>query len=180
MNLFEEPKKLAIIGTAGRGSDAEKLTGGHFEMMVRAAYTHCLNYGFRSFVSGGAAWSDHVAVALFKYCGFKIELHLPGESQDIATAAKYHAAFSQVLGRDTLAEVALAYESNGYSLRKGTFKQRNTRVANEATHFLAMTFGDGAKVKDGGTKDTVDKMLAMGKTGWHLDLHDFSLYVVRP
>lgn len=172
--------KLAIIGTAGRGDDREKLTLAHWFAMVGLAKMFADSQPVKGFVSGGAAWADHVAVALHFDLGLPLDLYLPGVAEDQRTAFKYHSRFSQVVGRDTKAELFKASLVFGNSyLERGTFKQRNTRVADNATDFLAMTFGDGPKVKDGGTADTVRKMLDQGKTGWHLDLHDFILHPVK-
>lgn len=176
--------KLAIIGTAGRGDDAEKLTPAHWEYMVAMAYAHAMGNRFHCLVSGGAAWADHVAVELVRRTeiDFMLDLHLPRSADAQETAAKYHAKFSRAIGReDTAQEVRDIIKRPLVNLYvQGGFKDRNTRVAKSATHFLAMTFGDGARVKDGGTKDTVDKMLALGKSGWHLDLHTMTLHEVCP
>lgn len=62
--------------------------------------------------------------------------------------------------------------------KHGGFKDRNTLVANAADVFLAMTFGNKREVRDGGTKDTVIKMLERPSTvtGYHLDLNTCKLY----
>jgi len=177
--------KLAIIGTAGRGDDAAKLTKGHFDAMVLCAANLLFRNQCNAIVSGGAAWADHVAIRLCQEGdsrGWEIislELRLPGTGVDVSTAIRYHSRFSAVIGRNTWKEVQEVYKLGVPFCRviqRGSFKDRNMSVANAATHFLAMTFGNGPCVKDGGTKDTVRKMLAQGKTGWHLDLNTMILH----
>ena len=58
------------------------------------------------------------------------------------------------------------------------FKQRNSLVA-QADHCLAMTFGDGPLLKDGGTADTMGKFLARPGHGnsYHFDLTAMRFYV---
>ena len=61
------------------------------------------------------------------------------------------------------------------------FKNRNTYVS-RAEFLLAMTFGRGRKVKDGGTLDTVEKYLdriiteSLTNHSFHVDLHDCSIH----
>jgi hypothetical protein len=80
--------KVAIIGTAGRRDDAQKLSGQTFQNMVEAA-ADLINRLIEekgveelTLISGGAAWADHVAVKLMlKPEGLKIKpklrLHMP-------------------------------------------------------------------------------------------------------
>lgn len=60
---------IAVIGTAGRGNDANKVDARLFERMVRAAKHILANvFGLPTgvcLVSGGAAISDHVAVRMY-------------------------------------------------------------------------------------------------------------------
>lgn len=170
--MFE--KTLAIIGTAGRGDDAKKLTIDHWRDMIQVAKEITESEKIGDLVSGGAAWADHVAVELYliEMSGLlKLKLFLPANEDDLMTAQNYHAHFSMVVGRNTWKEVMDIKHEN-----YGRFKDRNSKVAKHADIFLAMTFGSGPVVKDGGTKDTVDKMLKRGINGYHLDLHTMKLY----
>ena len=172
-------KTLAIIGPAGRKEDAVKLTVKHWNAMCKAAIELVeSNTRITSFVSGGAAWADHVAVRLAShYEGrYPLNLWLPAVNQDFQTAQYYHEKFSLVLGRDTWSEIFNAPSLTYHSL--GSFKDRNTKVAEAADHFLAITFGDGPNVKDGGTLDTVNKMRKRGVPGHHFDLNTFTLHPV--
>lgn len=169
--LIMFPKTLAIIGTAGRGDDAKKLTIDHWNEMVKVAEEIAKFEKATDLVSGGAAWADHVAVQLYFNKDIPLKLFLPANEDDLMTAQNYHAHFSMAIGRNTWKEVmGLKYESYG------RFKDRNSKVAKFGNVFLAMTFGDGAVVKDGGTKDTVEKMLKRDINGYHLDLNTMKLY----
>lgn len=57
------------------------------------------------------------------------------------------------------------------------FLERNLEVAQKADHCLAMTFGNGKRLKDGGTAHTMSNFLVKGMgTAWHLDLNTLKLY----
>lgn len=61
--------KIAIVGTAGRGSDAAKMSPAIFNKMAQYA-KQCISklspeHSKVILVSGGSAWADHVAVKLF-------------------------------------------------------------------------------------------------------------------
>ena len=67
---MSELVRVSIIGTAGRKDDANRMTAALFDQMCAKALdliTSDLNLDIRKvvLVSGGAAWSDHVAVKLF-------------------------------------------------------------------------------------------------------------------
>lgn len=163
-------KTLAIIGTAGRGSDLSKLSLSKYNTMVETCRSLYDNEGFTKVVSGGAAWADHVAISL----EVPISLWLPEYERDLKTAGYYHQAFSDTLSIDTWWTVM----NTPHNRYKG-FKDRNTKVAEEADCFIAMTFGDGPKVKDGGTADTVRKMMDRGIVGYHMDLHTDEVYIAE-
>lgn len=173
-DMLTQPKRtLAIIGTAGRRDDADRLTPEHWEMMVASARLVASEQSVTHLVSGGAAWADHVAVALRGT--YVVKLFLPESESDLDTARYYHRKFSRVLGHDTFAELDEVLDITHH----GGFKDRNTLVADSADVFLAMTFGEGASVKDGGTADTVRKMRRRGVPGYHLDLNDFTLHKLK-
>jgi plasmid maintenance system antidote protein VapI len=169
-------KTLAIIGTAGRQEDAKKLTKNHWRKMVAAAKRVVELEEITDLVSGGAAWADHVAVHLARNWQIPAEIWLPAKERDLQTAKYYHSKFSNVLGYDTWAEISSHKNLclNGF----GGFKERNTEVAQRANVFIAMTFGEGKKVKDGGTLDTVNKMQKRGINGYHLDLNALKLWKI--
>ncbi len=158
-------KTLAIIGTAGRKDDADKLTINHYRRMIQAANVVIELEKVTHLVSGGAAWSDWL---IYEFEDLPKKTILPAKEKDLETAKYYHNKF--------FAKIPDAAKMSGEVINHGGFFDRNLMVAKEADIFLAMTFGDGNEVKDGGTKHTVDNMLKQGKTGYHLDLSTLRLW----
>lgn len=159
-------KTLAIIGTAGRGPDYDKLNADIYKQMILAAEKVLKLEKITHLVSGGAAWADNIA------CEFpttKIKLYIPSIPKDIETSRYYHRKF-----RAKVPDAAIFGKAE--IIQGGGFLDRNLLVAAEADVFLAMTFGDKSEVKDGGTKHTVNAMLKQGKYGYHLDLNVLKLY----
>src|SRR6185437_11854761 len=76
-------QNVAIIGSAGRGNDSAKMNKPLFEAMCQEARRVIsedwkLRPDHDRLVSGGAAWSDHVAIQIAKGGVFgDIALHLP-------------------------------------------------------------------------------------------------------
>jgi len=171
---------LAIIGSAGRGSDGDKLrtNPAYWRMMSVIAQTVTCVIQPTRLVSGGAAFSDHLAVQLYLAGAVKdLSLHFPCpfradgkgfvESFDKfcpgRTASYYHRLFSAATGQDSLAQLAEAMTKGAIvKVNPGGFKARNSDVANEAEALLAFTFGEAGQpgLKDGGTANTVAKFLA--------------------
>lgn len=158
-------KTLAIIGTAGRGSDILHLNRKKWEFMLEVSRWLIADQKVDMLVSGGAAWADHCVVEI----DMPKHLWLPAWQSDLGVAQKYHKAFSKVLKRDTWDEVM----KSPRSAFKG-FKDRNALVARDADLYLACTFGERDKVKNGGTAHTVGLM--SGKPGWHLNLFEEMVY----
>lgn len=200
--------KLAIIGTAGRKDDAARLGGnpGHYyRRMLDAARQVAIYIGADTLVSGGAAWADFMAIALYleppnKY---QLELHLPAPfcvdagrgwafldtggvswiTNPGGTANHYLRQFAKQCepfgGEDFPWKQYKTVQADPevWTCRSQGFKERNLEVA-KADHCLAMTFGDGRKVKDGGTAHTMSAFLARPNHGasYHLDLNTLKLY----
>src|SRR5437879_6373507 len=92
--------RFSIIGTAGRSNaPVEKMTHELYQKMIAAAIEAINTCGVNPviLVTGGAAWSDHVAVDLFlnrdKYPLLKtqilgLELHLPAKFN--LDTSRYH------------------------------------------------------------------------------------------
>lgn len=190
---------LAVIGTAGRGTDAARLSTELYDAMYARTLEAMGSWGVRSLVSGGAAWADHLAVRAFLDGEVdRLRLFLPARFEqgryggpspnDVArTTNRYHDAFSKTVGIDTLSQIAQAIDRGAEVSVHPGFKTRNSEVADAASHMLAFTFGAGrdpspvddadegfgsafeAGLKDGGTADTWNK-------GWrataklHVDL----------
>lgn len=194
---------MAIIGTAGRKEDANRLTRKHFEAMCLVAeelkkQLDDTNYPISTIVSGGAAYADHVAVRLFldkKVANLR--LYLPcewddgrfadnGSDEDFKnpgkTANHYHKVFQQKTGINGLSDIQVAKSYGAEILPcRGGFHGRNAMVA-KSDFILACTFGDGHMVKEGGTADTLRKYLhRVRKEGifdksFHYDLNSKSVY----
>jgi len=161
--------RYAIIGTAGRDK-TKPMTLALWVWMLNKAKS--LIPRDAHLVSGGAAWADHIAVALLLE-GYtdRLTLHLPapfdpvhnrfsGPTGSSASAANYyHALFSDTCGFDSRAQIAEAATWGGCD---GSFEDlpgyqgmfaRNMKVA-QCEALLAFTFGEGREPADGGTKNT--------------------------
>jgi len=171
---------FAIVGTAGRKDDAQRLSKNHFEAMYECAKLMLQqfnesDYKVNTLVSGGAAWADHVAVKLFLNKEIpKLKLYLPciyltearqydptpvvsKEQKKFSPgeiANSYHSKFTRKVGFNSLTEILQAWEQGAeIHVAKG-FYARNALIA-KSDIILAMTFGDKEWVKDGGTAHTI-------------------------
>lgn len=186
---------LGIIGTAGRGPDGKRLPA-LWNVMSCVAQSLVVATGAESLVSGGAAWADHLAVRLFNAGLVKdLTLHLPasflhhfdegpGRYDCGHTANHYHRLFTQSMSFDSLKDIETSIKGGALALLTPGFKERNTKVAEEAQTLLAFTFGDGPRLCDGGTLDTMTKFLARRGNNagspwlpaYHFDLNSRLLY----
>ena len=173
--------RVAIIGTAGRGEDAARMTAKVFDAMVARTGQALAEWKLAPaqvhLVSGGAAWADHVAVRLFlgkdqtesAFAGLTLHLpcafdHKAGRALDTGRADwrtnpgrsmnQYHAAFTRAVKSDTLREITAAQKAGAelVTTYRG-FHERNGAVA-ASDYVIAFTWGAGATPKDGGTADT--------------------------
>lgn len=170
--------RLAIIGSAGRKADAALWT----IPLYRAAVDNARRFLDElprpwDLVSGGAAYTDHVAVELFiSGAADSLTLHLPvpfdgerfeerpGERDPGSIANYYHRAFSAKMRAagsyvTSLDELAIAQHEGARFLVGETpdgmspFHARNLEVG-KVDVVLAYTFGEGAAPADGGTAHT--------------------------
>jgi len=178
---------IAIIGTAGRKEDGDKLS---LDLYNRMYYDVIWRFSEmnvsveeRHLVSGGAAWADHLAVRAFleDEC-VSLSLHLPAmfggcrylgmnsSKYDPGRIANYyHGLFSNKVKTNTLLEIAAAIKKGaGLTVSKG-FKERNLLVG-KSDAVLAYTFGQESFPKDGGTLHTWNSSSAKIKT--HIPLHE--------
>ena len=164
--------KIGIIGTAGRDKSIN-MTRALWDWMVADAKDKMEGNQHVHLISGGAAWADHIAVALFlQNIVEHLTLHLPapftgrfvGPQMSAGNAANYyHDRFSKVIGEDSLAQIAEAATKPNCH---GTFEPaaigyaamfaRNQKVATGCDALLAYTFGTGDNPADGGTRNTWD------------------------
>lgn len=183
---------LAIIGSAGRTPEEVALfTLPSWNAMKRLIFRFVKEREITSVISGASAWSDHLAVGLYNAkivseltlalpCSFNWEnaqfVHGYEPYAPAYRLRDLHAAFSAVIGRDTLQELKTAIYSCEVVQRNG-FHARNEVVAERADEVIAFTFGHGRVVADGGTAHTCRAYLARGKTAlWHVDLNDITLH----
>lgn len=177
---MSEPKEttVAVIGTSGRKDDEIKLNANLYQkMIVRVEEiiekTFKLDWDNVVLYSGGAAYADHVAVALFlKYSPskkIKLVIETPcgwdfdrcqfsdnggyGWQQNPGwTLNKYHTAFSKKCKLHSLDDIYSAIMKGAQVIVSNGFFDRNLKVA-KAERMIALTFGVG-KPKDGGTGHT--------------------------
>jgi hypothetical protein len=187
---------VAVFGFAGghmQPGQPELLSSELFEKMVTEAHriiteTWALDLNVVRLVSGGAAWSDHVAVELFNRHNtssqIKLALLMPCEwsnttgrfveaeskSKDwrenpARLANSYHEKFSRV--RDGTAmgsrhELRAACGAGAWAnARYRGFHSRNTAIAEGAQYALAFSWYDEVEPSGrGGTADTWSKLKA--------------------
>jgi hypothetical protein len=136
---------ISIIGSAGRGADGNLMSAIRFNAMVDTVETMIVTakYEWKNIElrSGGAAWCDHIAVALFLRhkesklvifapCDWNVVTHVDEAKGVITTSAnfydsgsgdwrvnpgklanKYHAEFSQKMGYNTLQQIEEARQA---------------------------------------------------------------------
>jgi hypothetical protein len=160
---------ISIIGSAGRGEDSKFMTKTRFENIVLIVEEILVKSGYKwdsiTLQSGGAAFIDHVAVALAIKHKCKLNLCLPCEwvnhqyidtgSDDWRTnpgrlANKYHQEFSKIMGTDTLLQIEEAKPR--ICVYKG-FHARNKHVA-KCDIMIAFTSSTGKEPEHGGTFHT--------------------------
>lgn len=194
--------KIGIIGTAGRGTDKIGLDKAKWEAMRETvtgilvadiAYSSSIVLDGLVYVSGGAAYADHIAVSLFyRGAGRKLILHLPcnfdfdnccfEHSKTGDTANYYHEAFSETVTGDQSKSLrqlkaVLNMKNCEHTISNGFF-ERNSLVANDSDYLIALTFGHKEYLKDGGTADTMKKFIKKksNKNTFHVDLHTMEVY----
>jgi predicted NAD-dependent protein-ADP-ribosyltransferase YbiA (DUF1768 family) len=154
--------RIAIIGTAGRGQYASVMTKDLFEKMVSKAEAILLERfsdpeNELIFVSGGAAWSDHVAVALAKKIQARLTLYLPcplvnGRFEGLASANTYHEQFSAKMGFNSLEQLQThcALPSTTVHVYNG-FHERNRAIAAHCDFMIAFSWSNTDEPVEGGT-----------------------------
>ena len=174
--------KIALIGTAGR-NPAKPMTKELWKAMLNDAQKRVQPED--DLISGGAAWADHLAVALYlmdKVQSLTLYLPAPLIGTTLLGVVKmhyegrvsisagyisnvYHQKFSNVLGIDSWLEIREAVEkgasvfSEPRSDNSSPFFVRNAKVAKAAEECLAYTWGPPrGGPADGGTKNTWDQI----------------------
>lgn len=153
---------MAIVGTA------RTLPGMTDELFQKMCLHALKNVKTNHLVSGGAAWSDHVAVALFLAYPerFTLTLHLPckwnGRYEDSGkydwktnpgrTSNIYHEQFSKAVKRESLQDIDRAIKLGAKVQVHNGFHARNDVIA-KASYMLAYSW-DKLEPIEGGTAYT--------------------------
>jgi hypothetical protein len=183
--VIKDTVTIAIIGSAGRKDDYKLMSKVTFDKMISSVENIItnewkLNLSKSKIIlrSGGAAFADHVAVAIYrKYknededCPLQLELELPckwdhdkqryydtGErdfkKNPGGTSNYYHERFSKACGIPSLYELQDAIDKGAKTLESKGFFDRNNKVS-KSDRMIAFTIGDN-EPKDGGTAYTWD------------------------
>ncbi len=163
MNSTASSSRLAVIGSAGRGLDGRSITRELYAAMYRLTVMTMQEHGIRHLVSGGAAYSDHMAVlAYLNGDAAHLTLHLPAPfladgadvfdvtaggqaGQAAGTANRYHRQMESSIRVPGLSLIAKAIEKGAAVTVSSGFHARNSLVAAEADVVLAFTFGKPGK-----------------------------------
>lgn len=173
---------IAVIGTAGRDKTITMCVE-HWNFMANTLAGELKPDDV--LVSGGAAWADHVAVwAYLNDLCKSLILHLPAVYRDNwyegqygtsgGAANHYHQVFSKTMGFHSLGHIQAAIDKGAIVTNQPTamgyaaMATRNKLVANDCTHMIAFTFGEGDVPADGGTKITWD--MAANKQRIHVPI----------
>lgn len=191
LSFLKDIETVGIIGTAGRRSDASKLSEASFEKMCDIA-SSIIGDRKVHLISGGAPWADHVAVCLYLYSKLKHDLtiefpcdfidgkYVEGQIYDGYDTGKtsnhYHREFYKKTSIDSISELQQAIEQGAVQHSSKGFFDRNNKVA-KADIMIAFTFGNGPKLKDGGTAHTARCYIENGGTRlYHHNLNDGITY----
>lgn len=178
-----EQRTIAIIGTAGRDKN-HPMSAKHWDFMCHTIYEELKPED--ALVSGGAAWADHVAIWAFlnDHCK-QLILHLPavfmnnhfdgGYGTSGGACNYYHGLFDNVMGFHSRGHIQAAIDKGAritnqpIAMGYVAMTNRNKLVAEDCTHMVAFTFGEGDEPADGGTKMTWN--MAATKQRAHVSLN---------
>lgn len=154
----ELKRRLVVIGTAGRGDDAARMSLSLYDRMFQSLKEIIERWKPDAVVSGGAAWADHLAprayleglvpnLLLFLPAEFRMG-SAPGFIPNPAvqfnpgrTLNNYHRAFSEKTGIDSLTELAAAISKGALVEVHPGFHRRNSEVADHGDGLVSYTFG---------------------------------------
>lgn len=201
-----ECRRVGIIGTANRIKSSRRPMGrGLYKSMVAHAesFLRTLPQCPVWLVSGGAAWSDHVAVSLWRKREALAEtglfimglsLHLPAPLVEDGYAPTpagkrsntLHLKFSRMINhkhgrRGSLLDLVYAASSgadvstprNPDSPAREAFFRRNDLVAATSDWLLAFTWGEDDEPVDGGTQYTWRRAAHLADRRVHVPLRSF-------
>lgn len=178
---------VAIVGSSGRNEEEKLFTDDKlYHKMVDKAQSVIVNeFKLKKFalVSGGAAWSDHVAVSLFLMEGapcLELNLHLPCKfendqfenSREGIIANELHRVFSKKIGHHSLKEIQEARSKAACQLHTHSgFLASNTEIAQSADYLIAFSWSRVDAPTKGGTLDTWNKFGKGEKKRKHISLY---------
>jgi len=172
---------VAIIGTAGGKG---RVPNDVFPLMNANLFNKMVNWFKEHYdknvnlVSGGAAWSDHVAVALFNEGYGSLSLHLPcpfnidqlkfhdngemsWETNPGRLANDLHILFNKQIGRNSFEELALAISNGAHVEIHSGFHARNNAMKSDV--LVAYSFSTTGIPESKGTLYTWNKSKALKK-----------------
>jgi hypothetical protein len=186
--------RVGIIGTAGRKEDQNRLNGEKWRQMkekveeIIIALFGDIKKTSIQFVSGGAAYADFIAVVLAEKYEKPLILHLPCSFNKKFIGGKtgetvnwYHYLFSKKItkfeGKSLMLMDKVIKRGAKVTVSNGFFA-RNSLVAQDSDYLIALTFGNGPKLKDGGTADTMKKFIKLkgNENSFHINLGDMKIY----
>jgi hypothetical protein len=164
---------LLTAGTAGRGSTISVLSLDVYDLMHIAHLSVIESYNVKTIVSGGAAWSDHLAVRAYLE-GYieSLRLNIPGafdtnkcvfvtrDRKDNANhikAANYYHSLMEGKGIPSRKQIKEAIEKGAQVYSYQDFFRRNIVSTQMSRRMVAFTFATGDTPADGGTKFTWDR-----------------------
>lgn len=201
--------RVGIIGSAGRGDDGAKinltLLNRLEHMLCEWVYDQEKIAKVTTVVSGGAAFVDWLGSSLVftflnnrnEFANSKLSLYLPAPFDTInekfienksfrfdagVMSNFYHRQFILRTGISSLKDMAdwIKDEKTTKTTVLSGFKSRNTAIAKNCDVLIAATFGNGAKLKSGGSADTMRKFLELHPDNvdksYHLDLNTLKYY----
>lgn len=175
MNDIDNSLILGIIGTAGRKQAHRFMTPDNYNLMLEESKKIISKFGFKTVVSGGAAFSDHIAVSLFNNnlvdnlilmlpdsFDIKAQQYRVGHYGNIAN--ELHREFSHQCQINSLQDIQRAIENGAIIPDKVEsspgFLTRNSWIAEKCTHLLAFTSGKALN-------QTVSEI------GYNTEIHDY-------
>ncbi len=175
---------IGVIGTAGRKDDSALMNKALYNQMYSILLSDLKNFeGSKiTLVSGGAAWSDHLAVRAFLDKQVEdLKLYLPApfknsEFEEFYSAkltpgriANYYHQMMEHRGIDSRKQIQISIDQGAKVYIRKNFWERNLDVA-KVDVLIAFTFGTKsgssqaraieAGLKDGGTAHTWDHSIA--------------------
>lgn len=164
---------LLTAGTAGRGTTIQSLSLEVYDLMSAAHKGIIDFYNVHTIVSGGAAWSDHLAVtAYLKGEVESLRINIPGkfdtekcifvtrdrnDNKDHIRTCNYYHSLMEGKGIPSRQQIKEAIDKGAQVYSYKDFFRRNVVSTQMARRMVAFTYAGGDTPADGGTKFTWDR-----------------------